>query len=177
MSQADLQQLTWGYPGILWAEQSESIDNCQLNLLSLGNSLLPAPVIPSTLTQSELQGLTWGYGCLLWDEYSPPVIPSKVGGDDRIHPGWSKKAWKRRRQAELRLEQTIKETYENLMGIPPPEAVVQELVQAAVQEIESVSWRQEAASIEWLDIQSKRIDQFIREQQEFDDEEALLALM
>ncbi len=103
------------------------------------------------------------------------------GGDDapRRHPGWSRKAWRRRKDQEDALEQTISAVYLRALGIEPDPVIVEAIADDVADTAQPVETPDFAAFMAWVQDQHRLIESIIakRRQEEEDDEEALLLLI
>lgn len=125
-------------------------------------------------------GMSWGGSwSTSWGQYE--VEEGKLGGDDAFHPrkhkGWDKKAWQKKQQQEDAVEETIRATYNRMLGIEPEPEVVEEVKQEALQEAPEPATTDYSGVAEWLAMQEQIVAQILARMAEEDDEEAILLLL
>lgn len=103
-----------------------------------------------------------------------PKEQVRVGGDDA--PGWNYKAWKKRKEREQALEDSIRAQWQALTGNEPAPAIVE---QAKAEEIRQESALEFVSYRAWDAYQFAALESILArlKAEEDDDEETLLMLM
>jgi hypothetical protein len=113
---------------------------------------------------------------------SSVTADTKVGGDDAFHEhkhqGWNKRAWKRQKDREDAIAETIEATYRRIMGIAPDPVVVAEIRRETPTQLAAPDYTQYGEFVAWLEGQIAEAEKYRADiESELDDEEALLLLI